>query len=150
MCKSQGGAGVAELFRKPPPILPKISPDSSSSTFFFSSSWSSPLGNRHHWETSPRKISCQIFKGFIGNSKKLAQDQSISKLLSAIFPQKNKQHPTFSPLFSGENEHVILVEIFQPPKDRIKHILSDPRNRHLSPCPWPENSDCFKKTFKKR
>lgn len=92
ICKSPGGGLVWLDFCGSHPELPKIFPDSSSSTFFFSSSWSSPLGDRHHWETSPRKISCQIFKGSIGNNQKLVvKIKAISKLLSASFPQKTKK-----------------------------------------------------------
>lgn len=98
--------------------LSKIFPDSSSSTFFFSSSWSSPLGDRHHWETSPRKISCQIFKGSIGNNQKLAQDQSNIQATFSKFPSKNQKKT----LFSGENEHVIPVEISNLQKIGSTHI----------------------------
>ena len=150
-CVSLRGGGLVWLdFFWSHPELPKIFPDSSSSTFFFSSSWSSPLGDRHHWETSPRKISCQFFKGFMGNNKKLAQDQSISKLLSAIFPQKNKKTPHFfHHFFSGENEHVILVEISNLQKIASNTSLSDPRSRHLSPCPWPEKKWLLQKNLQK-
>ena len=108
----QGGAGVAGFLWKPP----RIAEDFSGLLFIhllFLIFLVSPLGDRHHWETSPRKISCQIFKGSIGNNQKLAQDQSNIQATFSKFPSKNQKKNTF---FSGENEHVILAKIFPTSK----------------------------------
>ena len=121
ICKSPGGGWCGWIFVEATPNCRR----------FFRTPLHPPsfshLPGQVHWEIAiiekllQEKSHCQIFKGSIGNNQKLAQDQSNIQATFSKFPSKNTKKKHFLVVKMNMSS---LQKFFQPPKDRIKHILS--------------------------